>query len=809
MSKKSNANLYNNSAGDFIPVVCHYDENTLLTRNGELVQTIEIKGLGADNINTNLMNLRAAIRKAIAESSTNRELAFWVHTIRRKGNLDDEAKYYGFFAANLHDIWSRKNFWQDKFINRLYITIVTKPLSLKCRNATSIIRSFFAGRVKKIEANHLTKSFEKISSATENIVKMLSDYGAKKLGIYAENNKCYSEPIFLYNKIVHLNENECELPISDISSVLDSHKYAIGNNKIEVIDEKSKKFASIFSFKEYQEIPATMLNKFLHIPVEMIMTEVFYFIDKKEIATDFKDQKYILGLGGDKDLYKWKALDKLDTTKMKDRYCHQQISCMIFAEDTKTLDFHLHQASEALSNLGIMHVKEDIGMERAFWAQLPGNFSFLSRIKPAPIDNVGALASLHNYPTGNQYCPWGKALTLLRAEHGAPYFMNFHDQTEKGVTCIFGDKKSGRTTLLNFLLSEADKFYPTTLYLTDVMDSGIYIKARGGKWFQRKTNMINPLICDDTESSKEYLFMFFKIIAKHFFDPMSPAQLKELQEISNSVFELPNEKRKLSEIIAKIKDKSGMIKERLADYAKDGEHYGVFETEGEKEIELNEGDLVALNLQDFDDYAYKEKNYPKEKKYIKQFNYKLNTLRAVKAAIMLSAQNKLESISEGPKIFAVDNLNKICFLEHYADIVSFAANRTSRSDNVFVFNVNTAKLIKLVDGEIQQPWTEQLNTKIILSSNNANEGLKKVTHISNEEYQKILDFKTGYYQFLVMQDEKMVSTELSIGSLPGIVKILYAEDTEIKQYKKIVKETGDEKPEDWVESLYNEFDGAV
>ena len=123
-------------------------------------------------------------------------------------------------------------------------------------------------------------------------------------------------------------------------------------------------------------------------------------------------------------------------------------------------------------------------MEKTFWAQLPANFSFLSRMKPTILDNVAALASLHNFPTGNQYNPWGKAITLLRTEKGTPFFMNFHDENELTTTCIFGEAKAGKTTLLNFLLSEADKFYPTTVYITDDMDSGIYTKARSGKWFQ-------------------------------------------------------------------------------------------------------------------------------------------------------------------------------------------------------------------------------------------------------------------------------------------------------------------------------------
>ena len=130
---------------------------------------------------------------------------------------------------------------------------------------------------------------------------------------------------------------------------------------------------------------------------------------------------------------------------------------MVISEDLHALDQQVKQASEALSKIGIVHVREDINLEKTFWAQLPANFSFLSRMRPTVLANTAALASLHNFPTGNQYNPWGRAVTLLRTEKGTPYFMNFHDQNNIGTTCIFGESKVGKTTLLNFLISQLQK----------------------------------------------------------------------------------------------------------------------------------------------------------------------------------------------------------------------------------------------------------------------------------------------------------------------------------------------------------------
>ena len=75
--KSHDSQLYNNSSEDFIPVACHFNENTLITKNGELLQTIQINGINSEKISNNLFNLRAMVRKSISESVDSGKYAFW------------------------------------------------------------------------------------------------------------------------------------------------------------------------------------------------------------------------------------------------------------------------------------------------------------------------------------------------------------------------------------------------------------------------------------------------------------------------------------------------------------------------------------------------------------------------------------------------------------------------------------------------------------------------------------------------------------------------------------------------------------
>ena len=810
-AKKSDNNFYNTSSKDFIPVACHYDQNTLITKNGELLQIIQINGINSEKISKNLFNLREVVRKSISSSVHGSKYAFWIHTIRRKTNLDDNADYYNEFSANVHDIWRRKNYWHDKFVNRLYITIVHAAPTLRLKNLNSFINSLSTKAIASFQDKFFSQAVVELTETVDSMLSVLDDYGAQKLGIRIEGDECFSDMMFLYRRIMQLNEDACELPITDISTALASHQYAVGSDKIEVIGEDNKKFAAIMSIKEYQEVSADSLDRFLQIPVEMIATEVFYFVNKKEVVKIFEDQNYILNVSDDKELKHLKGIDKIFNEESENiRFCHQQISFMVIGEDLKALDKQVSQASSALSEIGIVHVREDINLEKTFWAQLPANFSYLARMKPTIVDNTAALASLHNFPTGHQYNRWGRALTLLRTERGTPYFMNFHDKTGKGTTCIFGDKKSGRTTLFNFLLSEADKYQPCILYVTDDKDSEIYIKARGGKWIEDQKNIINPLLCADTPKNREYIFEFFKIISRHYFDPLSEDELEQLRAISDNVFSTPINKRQLSTMLKKKKNATyqELIKSRLNLFMAEGMYCDIFERE--ENLNFNEEKIVACNLEFLDDELYTVNNYPKEKKYIEQFEYDLNTMRAVKAGIVLAMQNLIMPVDEiEPKILAVDNFTEIINLKYYQHLIHYFSEKMHEINGVSFLSINVDKMTELINDNFSFDWVDQINTSFILPSEISVKNYNKVLRMDSAEFKKLSSMSSELNLFLIRQDQKTIASELSIGGHLGLIKILCSSDVERSMYQEIIAEHESANTADWVKILYDKLENII
>ena len=482
---------------------------------------------------------------------------------------------------------------------------------------------------------------------------------------------------------------------------------------------------------------------------------------------------------------------------------------MVIGNDAKQLNNQVKQASDTLAKIGIVHVREDINLEKTFWAQLPGNFAFLSRMSPTILDNTAALASLHNFPTGNQYNPWGRAVTLLRTEKGTPFFMNFHDLEGNTNICILGISKSGRTTLLNFLLSEADKYKPTIIHIVDDSDSSLYIKAKGGKWIQESKNLFNPLYLEDNEQNKSFCFEFFKILSKHHFDPLMEPELNLLKNISVQVFTIPGKERKLSSIIEAIDDsESGQIlKKRFKEYVKDGLYYELFESQ--EEMLITPGDIIAINLEQFDDIEYKNKFFPKEVKLVEEYEYNLNTMRSVKVAIIYAMKNLLIKVGKDPKIFAIDNMAAIFNLKFYSSFLPEISEDIATANGIFINTTNVHVLEDLYKDGNSLDWLESMKTQILIPPEVRIPNIGELLKLTSAEVKKLEVLTINTRMFLIKQDGRVIATELSIGGLQGLTRFLSSGKAEIEAYRKIVELYASEKPEDWVGPLYDELENVT
>ncbi len=134
------------------------------------------------------------------------------------------------------------------------------------------------------------------------------------------------------------------------------------------------------------------------------------------------------------------------------------------AQRLKPLNDQVALARSYLADTGMTVAREDLALEAAFWAQLPGNFALRPRKAPLTSRNFAAMAAFHNYPLGRPHGNhWGEALALLRTSAHSPYYFSLHasdpsdpqggSRKDTGHTFICGPTGSGKTVFIGFLIS--------------------------------------------------------------------------------------------------------------------------------------------------------------------------------------------------------------------------------------------------------------------------------------------------------------------------------------------------------------------
>jgi type IV secretion system protein VirB4 len=214
------------------------------------------------------------------------------------------------------------------------------------------------------------------------------------------------------------------------------------------------------------------------------------------------------------------------------------------ADTPDAVDAGVAEVQAALADLGIIAVREEIGLEPAFWAQFPGNFKYIARRGLVSTGNFASLASGHNFPLGQpDMNHWGEAVTLLETTAAGPYYFNFH-QGDLGNFTIIGPSGSGKTVVLNFLLAQARKYRPRIIFFDKDRGAELFIRAIGGRYDVLRPGTpagLNPLQLPDNPVNRQFLIDWLALLA-------GGADIEDVARIKDAVdasFAQPHEHRRL------------------------------------------------------------------------------------------------------------------------------------------------------------------------------------------------------------------------------------------------------------------------
>jgi type IV secretion/conjugal transfer VirB4 family ATPase len=199
--------------------------------------------------------------------------------------------------------------------------------------------------------------------------------------------------------------------------------------------------------------------------------------------------------------------------------------------------------------------EEKYNLFNAYMATVPGNYAFNLRSMLILNTNYADYAFLFTLNSGHQVNGHLRQeyLAVLETNHRTPYYLNLHCK-DTAHTVILGRTGSGKSFLLNFLITNLQKYDPYT-FIFDLGGSfenltrlfgGTYVKVgRSGGDFK-----INPFCLPKTKANLDFLALFVEVLASHHgTDKLSGEDQRELYEQIDNLYSVEPELRTLGVLV--------------------------------------------------------------------------------------------------------------------------------------------------------------------------------------------------------------------------------------------------------------------
>jgi len=587
----------------FIPYYCHYNHHTLLTKNGELLQTIKIAstvgGLDYEGGGHAGQSAREMIRQAVVQAVSTNDVAIWLHVIRKRKPIENRGKFRESFANAVNDRWKQHYPWKFEYYNEIYVSVLYNGQSAQMLDSKNVRHITLPGINRHFRNEYLDEAAEALEGIVAGITtRIRKQFDATRLTIVerlptdGSHPIFYSEPMEFLGTLLNLREEAFPVPQMDVSDALLTTSQTFGFNAIETKDgEGKRRFGAMLSLKQYREVDTDSVDQLLQSPMEFIISQAFHFIDSKGALAPYKEQRDIFEISGDTYCIKAAGIeDMLSSQGERDTdFGEHQTSIMVLADEFKQLDGAIAKAQEAFGYLGLITVREDLKLEECFWSQLPGNFEFLRRRDTINTTRIGGFCRLNRFPGGmNTGNHWGDAVTILPTLVNSPYFFNFHAQ-ENGHTLLldfnsFDDHLCG--VLTNFLLTQARRFDGRTYIFDRNRSAELTFQKIGGHYHHFLPSVsgrntapplaLNPFQLEGTPRNQSFLLAWCNgLIAPQVRLP--EAQKETLRAAIEQLYAGPALQRHLGGLVGIIAKTDAPLADAFAPWRSPGKYAGLFD----------------------------------------------------------------------------------------------------------------------------------------------------------------------------------------------------------------------------------------
>ncbi|OWV98897.1 VirB4 family type IV secretion system protein [Rhizobium sp. R693] len=532
----------------FIPYVRHINETTIALDSRSLMVMIALEGVSFETADVQDLNALHRDLNTLYRNIADERLALWTHLIRRRDSDYPDGTFATPFSAALNDKYRERMVREDLFRNDLYLTVLWSPARDPADQAAKLL-----SRLRRAKHGGFELDEEALKQLQDKVLALtagLKRFEPRVLCLYDQDGMLFSEPSEVLHQVVGGRRERVPLTEGRIASAIYSDRVIIGRETIEIRHEAATRFAGMLSFKEYPARTRTgMLDGVLTSPFELMLSQSFSFVSKADARVIMGRKQNQMVSSGDKAASQIDELDDAMDDLESNRFAigEHHLTLSVFASTVKELTDNLAKARASLTNGGAVVAREDLGLEAAWWAQLPGNFRYRARSGAITSKNFAALSPFHSYPIGQKDGnEWGPAVALLKTASGSPYYFNLH-YGDLGNTFMCGPSGAGKTVIVNFMLSQLEKHDPHVVFFDKDRGADLYVRAAGGTYLPLKNGV--PTGCaplkalDLTPENKVFLARWVGKLVGSGTRELTVTELRDIAGAIDGLADLPVDRR--------------------------------------------------------------------------------------------------------------------------------------------------------------------------------------------------------------------------------------------------------------------------
>ena len=575
------------SGASRLPYSAQIDDHTLLLRDGRLMQVLQLEGLLFETADTEELNYRKALRDAALKALGSSQFALYQHVVRRRVDPAREDVFPDGFSAALDEAWSERLRRKSLFRNDIYLSLIRRPRPGGVGLAERLAGGLLGGRTTSLE--QLADDRRALDAARGALVASLGAYGVRLLGVYERQGGLCSEPLEFLAALYNGQAGPRFLLEGDLSDAIPARRVSFGRQAVELgpagVDDRA--FVAMLSIKQYPGYSSPgMLDDLLRRPIELVLSQSFAFVDRQAALGRVNLALRRMRAADDEAVSLRDQLTDArdDLAAGRAAFGEHHLTVAVRTDQLEALDGAVSEIQAALADLGVVTVREDLGLESAFWAQFPGATQFITRRALVSSQNFAGFASGHNFPLGKpEGAQWGRAVTVLETTAAGPYYFNFH-QGDLGNFTIIGPSGSGKTVVLNFLLAQARRFDPRIVFFDKDRGAELFVRAIGGRYDVLRPGEpsgLNPLALPDTPANRRFVIDWLTTLLSPGGALLAPHDLGRLEDAVDANFHAPGHLRRLGSFAALLRGGERPVPDdlyaRLKPWWGDGERAWLFD----------------------------------------------------------------------------------------------------------------------------------------------------------------------------------------------------------------------------------------